>query len=160
MISIQCCARWFRHPSYAGFFYWALGTQMMLQNPVSFIGFAILLWRFFYQRTRGLFPASSSSPFSDYPPQLKRGLWCSSSATTMKLIGVGLAHGSPLFRDLSLDWLVYAVIYHAGGIMKWHGMRDHTKLLEITAYLTWLLSMVPNPCSFNTSSVRDHHRPV
>ncbi|KAI9574715.1 Isoprenylcysteine carboxyl methyltransferase family-domain-containing protein [Boletus coccyginus] len=43
---------WFRHPSYAGFFYWALGTQMVLQNPVSFIGFATILWRFFYRRTR------------------------------------------------------------------------------------------------------------
>ncbi|KAN0097499.1 Isoprenylcysteine carboxyl methyltransferase (ICMT) family domain containing protein [Tylopilus felleus] len=43
---------WFRHPSYAGFFYWALGTQLVLQNPVSFIGFAIILWRFFYRRTR------------------------------------------------------------------------------------------------------------
>ncbi|KAG6378682.1 Isoprenylcysteine carboxyl methyltransferase family-domain-containing protein [Boletus reticuloceps] len=43
---------WFRHPSYAGFFYWALGTQMVLQNPVSFVGFAMVLWRFFYRRTR------------------------------------------------------------------------------------------------------------
>jgi len=43
---------WFRHPSYAGFFYWALGTQLVLQNPVSFGGFAIILWRFFYRRTR------------------------------------------------------------------------------------------------------------
>ncbi|KAF9247313.1 Isoprenylcysteine carboxyl methyltransferase family-domain-containing protein [Melanogaster broomeanus] len=43
---------WFRHPSYAGFFYWALGTQLVLQNPVSFVGFAIILWRFFYRRTR------------------------------------------------------------------------------------------------------------
>ncbi|KAG9317421.1 Isoprenylcysteine carboxyl methyltransferase family-domain-containing protein [Chiua virens] len=43
---------WFRHPSYTGFFYWALGTQMVLQNPVSFVGFAIVLWRFFYRRTR------------------------------------------------------------------------------------------------------------
>ncbi|KIJ70062.1 hypothetical protein HYDPIDRAFT_77727 [Hydnomerulius pinastri MD-312] len=43
---------WFRHPSYAGFFYWALGTQMVLQNPISFAGFAVVLWRFFYRRTR------------------------------------------------------------------------------------------------------------
>jgi len=43
---------WFRHPSYAGFFYWALGTQLVLQNPVSFVVFAVLLWRFFYYRTR------------------------------------------------------------------------------------------------------------
>ena len=45
---------WFRHPSYTGFFYWALGTQLVLQNPVTFVFFAILLWRFFYYRIRGL----------------------------------------------------------------------------------------------------------
>ncbi|TFK43430.1 ICMT-domain-containing protein [Crucibulum laeve] len=43
---------WFRHPSYAGFFYWALGTQLVLQNPLTFVLFCILLWRFFYYRTR------------------------------------------------------------------------------------------------------------
>ncbi|EGO02186.1 hypothetical protein SERLA73DRAFT_177994 [Serpula lacrymans var. lacrymans S7.3] len=43
---------WFRHPSYAGFFYWALGTQLVLQNPVSFVGFTLVLWKFFYYRTR------------------------------------------------------------------------------------------------------------
>ncbi|KAI0832352.1 ICMT-domain-containing protein [Trametes gibbosa] len=44
--------RWFRHPSYAGFFYWALGTQLLLQNPVSLFFFAVVLWRFFYRRIR------------------------------------------------------------------------------------------------------------
>ncbi|KAK0490876.1 Isoprenylcysteine carboxyl methyltransferase family-domain-containing protein [Armillaria novae-zelandiae] len=43
---------WFRHPSYAGFFYWALGTQLVLQNRISFVGFVVVLWRFFYFRTR------------------------------------------------------------------------------------------------------------
>ncbi|KDR83633.1 hypothetical protein GALMADRAFT_55552 [Galerina marginata CBS 339.88] len=43
---------WFRHPSYAGFYYWALGTQLVLQNPLTFVLFTILLWRFFYYRTR------------------------------------------------------------------------------------------------------------
>jgi len=43
---------WFRHPSYAGFFYWALGTQLVLQNWFSLIAFTLLLWRFFYFRTR------------------------------------------------------------------------------------------------------------
>ncbi|KIJ99362.1 hypothetical protein K443DRAFT_679981 [Laccaria amethystina LaAM-08-1] len=43
---------WFRHPSYAGFFYWALGTQLVLQNVFTFVLFAVLLWRFFYYRTR------------------------------------------------------------------------------------------------------------
>ena len=27
----------------------------MLQNPVSFVGFSIVLWRFFYYRTRGVY---------------------------------------------------------------------------------------------------------
>ncbi|KAJ3810120.1 Isoprenylcysteine carboxyl methyltransferase family-domain-containing protein [Lentinula lateritia] len=43
---------WCRHPSYAGFFYWALGTQLVLQNSVCFAAYFILLWRFFYSRTR------------------------------------------------------------------------------------------------------------
>jgi protein-S-isoprenylcysteine O-methyltransferase len=48
----------FRHPSYAGFFYWALGTQMVLQNPLSFILFAFILWRFFNSRIK----STSASP--------------------------------------------------------------------------------------------------
>ncbi|KAE8212920.1 hypothetical protein CF327_g3503 [Tilletia walkeri] len=39
-----------RHPSYFGFFYWALGTQLMLANPVSALGFAVVLYRFFSDR--------------------------------------------------------------------------------------------------------------
>jgi len=42
--------RHFRHPSYAGFFYWGLGTQIALLNPISFIFFTAVLWRFFYKR--------------------------------------------------------------------------------------------------------------
>ncbi len=44
---------WVRHPSYAGFFYWALGTQLLLQNPLSLLFFCVVLWRFFYYRIRG-----------------------------------------------------------------------------------------------------------
>ena len=43
---------WFRHPSYTGFFYWAVGTQMVLQNHLCFIVFSFLLWRFFHYRIR------------------------------------------------------------------------------------------------------------
>ncbi|KZS97661.1 protein-s-isoprenylcysteine O-methyltransferase [Sistotremastrum niveocremeum HHB9708] len=43
---------WFRHPSYAGFFYWGLGTQLVLQNPICFLLYAALLWRFFSRRIR------------------------------------------------------------------------------------------------------------
>ena len=42
----------FRHPSYFGFFWWGLGTQLVLGNVVCFIGYAVVLWRFFYTRIR------------------------------------------------------------------------------------------------------------
>ncbi|KAF9524307.1 Isoprenylcysteine carboxyl methyltransferase [Crepidotus variabilis] len=37
---------YFRHPSYAGSFYWSLGMQMVLQNPLSFILFCVVMRRF------------------------------------------------------------------------------------------------------------------
>ncbi|ODQ81828.1 hypothetical protein BABINDRAFT_160060 [Babjeviella inositovora NRRL Y-12698] len=42
--------RFSRHPSYAGFYWWAIGTQLMLLNPVCLAGFAVVLWRFFNRR--------------------------------------------------------------------------------------------------------------
>ncbi|AET40210.1 protein-S-isoprenylcysteine carboxyl O-methyltransferase Ecym_5461 [Eremothecium cymbalariae DBVPG len=41
---------WSRHPSYLGYFWWALGTQALLLNPVSFVLYIFLLWRFFSKR--------------------------------------------------------------------------------------------------------------
>jgi protein-S-isoprenylcysteine O-methyltransferase len=43
---------WSRHPSYCGFFYWALGTQITLCNPVAFVVFSAILWRFFSHRIK------------------------------------------------------------------------------------------------------------
>jgi protein-S-isoprenylcysteine O-methyltransferase len=39
-----------RHPSYFGFFWWAIGTQLVLVNPVGLVGFCAVLWVFFSQR--------------------------------------------------------------------------------------------------------------
>lgn len=39
-----------RHPSYFGFFWWGLGTQMVLGNFVCFALYALVLWRFFAKR--------------------------------------------------------------------------------------------------------------
>ncbi|KAJ4815881.1 Protein-S-isoprenylcysteine O-methyltransferase [Rhynchospora pubera] len=39
-----------RHPSYCGFFIWAIGTQVMLRNPISLIAFVLVMWRFFFRR--------------------------------------------------------------------------------------------------------------
>ncbi|KAF2126080.1 prenyl cysteine carboxyl methyltransferas-like protein Ste14 [Dothidotthia symphoricarpi CBS 119687] len=41
---------YFRHPSYFGFFWWGIGTQVMLGNVVSFLGYTGVLWWFFSQR--------------------------------------------------------------------------------------------------------------
>jgi protein-S-isoprenylcysteine O-methyltransferase len=42
--------RFFRHPSYTGFFYWSLGLQIIMGNPICFIGYIWALNRFFKSR--------------------------------------------------------------------------------------------------------------
>ncbi|XP_062226630.1 probable protein-S-isoprenylcysteine O-methyltransferase [Phragmites australis] len=42
--------RFMRHPGYSGFLVWAVGTQVMLCNPVSTVAFVLVLWRFFSKR--------------------------------------------------------------------------------------------------------------
>ncbi|RVE71230.1 hypothetical protein OJAV_G00072680 [Oryzias javanicus] len=41
---------YFRHPSYVGWFYWSIGTQVMLCNPVCIVGYTVASWRFFRER--------------------------------------------------------------------------------------------------------------
>lgn len=45
--------RWSRHPSYAGFFYWAVATQLLLGNIASTLGFVMVLNKFFSARIVG-----------------------------------------------------------------------------------------------------------
>ena len=40
----------FRHPSYFGFFWWGLGTQVVLGNVFCLGAYALVLWRFFSSR--------------------------------------------------------------------------------------------------------------
>ena len=40
----------FRHPSYVGWFYWSVGTQLVLCNPVCLLGYTVASWMFFYGR--------------------------------------------------------------------------------------------------------------
>ena len=42
--------RYVRHPGYLGWLIWAVGTQVMLANPVSIALFAYTSWRFFAAR--------------------------------------------------------------------------------------------------------------
>ena len=42
-----------RHPSYFGFFWWGIGTQVVSGNVLSLVGYAVVLWLFFSRRIRG-----------------------------------------------------------------------------------------------------------
>ncbi len=42
--------KYFRHPSYVGWFYWSLGTQLLLCNPICLIGYILASWHFFKDR--------------------------------------------------------------------------------------------------------------
>lgn len=39
-----------RHPSYVGWFYWSVATQIILANPVCFILYMAASWQFFKER--------------------------------------------------------------------------------------------------------------
>jgi len=39
-----------RHPSYGGWFWWSIGTQVVLCNPLCIIFYAIASWKFFQER--------------------------------------------------------------------------------------------------------------
>ena len=57
---------WLRHPSYFGFFWWGLGTQVVLGNPVCLTGYLVVLWRFFRHRIRGnVHPVNMTFPVAD-----------------------------------------------------------------------------------------------
>jgi protein-S-isoprenylcysteine O-methyltransferase len=39
-----------RHPAYFGWFWWSIGTQLLLCNPVCVVAYAVASWRFFADR--------------------------------------------------------------------------------------------------------------
>ncbi|XP_041979389.1 protein-S-isoprenylcysteine O-methyltransferase [Aricia agestis] len=39
-----------RHPSYVGWFYWSIGTQVILINPLCIVIYALVSWSFFLER--------------------------------------------------------------------------------------------------------------
>ncbi|OAD52337.1 Protein-S-isoprenylcysteine O-methyltransferase, partial [Eufriesea mexicana] len=39
-----------RHPSYVGWFYWSIGTQLILQNPFCLFAYTVVSWKFFHDR--------------------------------------------------------------------------------------------------------------
>lgn len=41
-----------RHPAYFGFFWWSVGTQILLCNPLCTVAYAVASWKFFSERIR------------------------------------------------------------------------------------------------------------
>jgi len=41
---------WLRHPAYFGFFWWSVGTQVLLANPVCVVAYTLATWHFFFDR--------------------------------------------------------------------------------------------------------------
>jgi len=42
--------RYWRHPSYVGWFWWSVGTQIVLCNPLCLCGYIVASWNFFNER--------------------------------------------------------------------------------------------------------------
>lgn len=42
--------RYLRHPSYSGWYWWSIATQVMLCNPLCTVAYAFASWRFFADR--------------------------------------------------------------------------------------------------------------
>lgn len=42
--------RYIRHPGYLGWYWWAVGTQILLFNPICILGYAFYAWKFFKER--------------------------------------------------------------------------------------------------------------
>lgn len=40
----------FRHPSYVGFYWWAVGTQLVMGNTVCLVAYLLVLYRFYAER--------------------------------------------------------------------------------------------------------------
>jgi protein-S-isoprenylcysteine O-methyltransferase len=82
----------FRHPSYVGFFYWSIGTQLLLGNALHATLYAIVLWNFFKRRIE--YEEDSLCQFfpDDYPAYVARSYmgipFLSSQVDTSKVMSV------------------------------------------------------------------------
>ncbi|PGH13419.1 hypothetical protein AJ79_03698 [Helicocarpus griseus UAMH5409] len=66
-----------RHPSYFGFFWWGLGTQLVLGNAVCLLAYAIVLWQFFsfrIQREEKLLISFFDKEYIEYRAKTRVGI--------------------------------------------------------------------------------------
>jgi protein-S-isoprenylcysteine O-methyltransferase len=62
----------FRHPSYFGWFWWSVGTQVLLGNPICVVAYTAASWRFFADRIPFEEAALQNMYPKEYPGYCKR----------------------------------------------------------------------------------------
>ena len=64
--------RYLRHPSYVGFYYWSIATQLLLGNGVHAVCYTVVTWGFFQKRIA--YEEESLNQFfpDQYPPYVAR----------------------------------------------------------------------------------------
>ncbi|KAL6783927.1 hypothetical protein ACKKBG_A04045 [Auxenochlorella protothecoides x Auxenochlorella symbiontica] len=66
-----------RHPGYAGWALWAIGTQVLLANPVCTPAFLVVVWRFFRSRVEyedALLLSFFGQQFHEYKASVPSGI--------------------------------------------------------------------------------------
>lgn len=93
----------FRHPSYFGFFWWGIGTQVMIGNSVCTLGYAGVLWYFFMKRINRTSP--HSLPLTSETvlifEQMKRSTSSSSLVKTTRRIEQTRVYGYLLYSGIT-----------------------------------------------------------
>jgi hypothetical protein len=62
LLTILVVLRYLRHPSYFGWFWWVVGTQALLTNPLCLVGYTIVSWKFFDARIRSVHAQKTQVP--------------------------------------------------------------------------------------------------
>lgn len=89
---------YFRHPSYFGFFWWGIGTQLMIGNTICTLAYAGVLWFFFMKRITRTRPKNSDCQYRANNTQTKRVTLSSSLAGTTRRTERPRGHGYPLYK--------------------------------------------------------------
>ena len=81
--------QYLRHPSYVGWFWWSIGTQLVLCNPICFVGYFYAAWTFFEDRIdveEKVLMKSYGKEYVDYAKSSWIGIpFISSPAANMKV---------------------------------------------------------------------------
>lgn len=89
----------FRHPSYFGFFWWGIGTQVMIGNAFCTLAYAGVLWFFFMKRITREYPPGYLSPRKSTDRyQTKRSISSNSLAKTTRYTELTRVCGYPSYK--------------------------------------------------------------